>query len=119
MKECPKCGSTMYKLACETCARAKSEAAMAAQQKQYAHFISSGRAPLIWVQTYVEGTNQGTKWHIQRLGTDRRHAMCGAFFKTLSGARPVALSRLAEFTPLCGSCHTVLQELIQPAKAAS
>jgi hypothetical protein len=112
VNRCPKCGDPLFKLVCERCARAKSEAALAAQQQQYAHFITGGRAPLILIEMFPEGSHDGKKWHIQRLGADRRHAMCSAYFKTMAGARPVPLYRLAEFKPMCESCRQILQGLV-------
>jgi hypothetical protein len=115
---CPKCGSIMPKLICETCARAKSNAAFAAQQKQFAEVISSNRAPLTLVQAFRPGTNDGTKWHIRRLGADRRHALCGAFFKTMNGAREARFNQLVEFKPICGLCYETLEGILNPEPVA-
>jgi hypothetical protein len=116
---CQRCGALKTKLVCENCARALSNAAFAAQQKQYAEIIISERAPLVLIQAFARGTNDGTKWHIRRLGADRRHALCGVFFRSRGGAREARLSQLVDLKPICGPCYEALQELvnIQPAVA--
>ena len=119
--KCPRCGATMDKLVCEACARAKSNTAFAEQQKQYAAIIASERAPLILIEAFRPGSNDGTKSHIRRLGADRRHALCGIFFRSMGGAREVRLSGLKQVRNLCPACDEILQELVrdQPAIAAS
>jgi hypothetical protein len=120
---CPQRGALMPKLICEPCAKAKSDRAYAAQQKQYAEVVATDRAPLLLIEMFARGTNNGTKWHIQRLGGDPRHALCGAFFRTMGGLRPARLSRIGEFKPLCDECSKALQEIVgaaqQPTSAAS
>lgn len=117
--KCPKCGTVHNNMICEVCARAQSNEGYALQQKQFAAIIAAGRAPLILIETFRPGANDGTKSHIRRLGTDKRHGLCGVFFRSMGGAREVHLSGLQQVRNLCPACDEILQGLVrdQPAMA--